>query len=261
MLSCQFAGFIYRKLGNSIFLENYTDHMPISFIRFGLLPQHRKKQRSPSENPVCPLIIISYVNRVFYETAVGLQDAITALGIENVEIWGDMSPAFRDKYIEGRHSDDGCSLPIQIAIAPHEDTLLLSSYIVWHMEQTWSVFSTRDMSYKHVVENALSVWLMSSNGMRSFLGVPIKSNRIYVIPLYTRFDYALKNYNRKIVKLDKFVVFGSHTPRREEVITELEDVSEYAWGTIGNPGALIFSRERDNNHLKYSKVSHICKFL
>lgn len=252
-------------MGTSIFLLDSTTTLPISQLQFGFVQSRSDTTFTPHRTPpTCPMIAITYTNRVFYETALGFSAAIKALGIHSVEIWGDMSPAFSEKYTHKYATKDGCDeLPLQIAIAPHEDTILLPRYVVLHMEQTWSVFSTRDHRYKQVVENAKAVWLMSWNGMQSFTGLAIDRRRIYVIPLYTRFDYALKSRDRlesadyKDIKVDKFSMLGSFTLRREEIISEMGALAAYMWGAIANPSALYFSRERDVKLIKFSKVQHM----
>jgi hypothetical protein len=241
-------------------MEDNSGYVPFSQIQFGFVQrQSRKQDTTPTPTPpTCPILVITYTNRVFYETALGFYEAIKALGIHSVEIWGDMSPAFSDKYTQ--RYEESCPLPLQIAIAPHEDTVLLPQYVVLHMEQTWSVFSTRDKRYKQVVENAMSVWLMGWNGMQSFAGLAIDPRRIFVVPLYTRFDYALKTrerYESAISEIDKInivAMLGSHTKRRESIIGELQALAAYMWGAISHTSTLYFSRERDMKLLRYSKV-------
>jgi hypothetical protein len=78
-----------------------------------------------------------------------------------------------------------------------------------------------------------------------------------VVPLYTRFDYALRSRERFEVddKVDRVAILGSHTERRESIISnELLPLSNYLWGAIADPSTLYFSRERDIKLLKYSKV-------
>ena len=210
--------------------------------------------------PTCPMLVITYTNRVFYETALGFHAAIRALGIPHVEVWGDMSPAFGDQYTQRHGSDEGaCALPLQLAIAPHEDAVLLPQYVVLHLEQTWSVFSSRDKRYKQVVENAMSVWLMSGNGMQSFAGLAIDPTRIFVVPLYTRFDYAQRTRERgeSDQKIDRVAMLGSHTQRRERVLEELQPLAAYLWGAVADPSTLYFSRERDLKLLRSAKVHHL----
>lgn len=264
-------------MGTNIFILDHNTDVPISQIQFGFVQRQRNKNgitstsiptlASTSTLPSCPMMVITYTNRVFYETALGFYEAIKALGIHNIEIWGDLSPAFSDKYTQRYSSVNGCALPIQIAIAPHEDTILLPHYVVLHMEQTWSVFSTRDKRYKQVVENAMSVWLMSWNGMQSFSDLAIDPSRIFVVPLYTRFDYALKTRERLKSnhyaddKIDRISMLGSHSERREEIINELQPLASYIRGAIANPAALYFSRERDMMLLRDSKVHNILPYL
>ena len=258
-------------MGTSIFLaENSTTNVQITQLQFGFVQRQRDQQEQGSiatpTAPTCPMLVITYTNRVFYETALGFYEAIRDVGIHSVEIWGDMSQAFHDKYTQ-RSSVDSCPLPLQIAIAPHEDTILLPRYVVLHMEQTWSLFSTKDMRYKQVVENAISVWLMSWNGMQSFFGLAINPSRIFVVPLYTRFDYALKTRDRLAAgdtvddEKDRVAMLGSHSDRREAIISELQPLAQYLYGAIANPSALYFSRERDRKLLRYTKVHNIYVYI
>jgi hypothetical protein len=268
------SGFVYRKMGTNIFMEDQSNNNSITLLKFGFTGLSEAPDIGSMISPIsepfdCPAVVISYTNRVFYETALGFYEAIKAVGISSVEIWGDMLPSFGDKYIRLPSEDNvnlRCPLPLQIAIAPHEDSLLLPHYIVLHMEQTWSPFSVRDVRYKQVVENAVGVWLMSWNGIESFSGLSIDSSKIFVIPLYTRFDYAFKNYQRFMYspshggKTRGVCMLGSHSQRREEIIAELHAVSSELWGAVSPPSSLFFSRERDIVMLRDSKVNILYYF-
>lgn len=269
------VGFVYRKMGTNIFLDDHPREEYIRRIQFGFVQRPQRATESlptvASKHTSCPVVVITYTNRVFHETALGFLEAIKAIGVENVEVWGDMYQAFTERYTR-KHNPSNisvgvgdyheCALPLQVAIAPHEDCLLLPHYVVLHLEQTWSVFSTRDMRYKRVVENAMSVWLMSWNGMQSFSGLAIDASRMYVVPLYTRFDYAqktlmrLQSANGVDDRVDKVSILGSHSRRRESILSELHPLAEYLWGAVSDPGGLFFSRERDMTLLRYSKVPH-----
>jgi hypothetical protein len=78
-----------------------------------------------------------------------------------------------------------------------------------------------------------------------------------VVPLYTRFDYALRSRERFEVddKVDRVAILGSYTERRGSIVNnELLPLSNYLWGKVNAVSSLCFGKNRDLNYLRYSKV-------
>jgi hypothetical protein len=102
---------------------------------------------------------------------------------------------------------------------------------------------------------------MSHRSIESFKDLAINMNKIFVLPIYTRFDYALKTRDRfedvnyKDEKQTQVAILGSFSSRRFEILNELTSSSKYMVGALSNPNKLFFSRERDLYLLMTSKVS------
>lgn len=147
-------------------------------------------------------IVITYSNSVFSETAYGLKHALETLQLNyarvvRVVVWGDMHHVF-----ESTGSDDGSNRSkqkkrIQIAIAPHEETMILPTYIVLHMEQAWSDIAM-DLSYMAVLVNAAAIWTFSHalklHLLSLSLPVLLDMDNVHIVPVYTDPDMFISEH-------------------------------------------------------------------
>jgi hypothetical protein len=135
-------------------------------------------------------VVITYNNAVFAETAYGLKRALELLPCSTmctlkVVVWGDMHHVFDHADYDSTGSG-GCPHRIQIAIAPHEETMLFPTYIVLHMEQSWSIIASHVM-YKYVLRHARAVWTFSETVRQHLLNLSIglSEENVHFVPTYS----------------------------------------------------------------------------
>ncbi|CAE7645039.1 unnamed protein product [Symbiodinium microadriaticum] len=175
-------------------------------------------------------LVITYTNRVFGETALGLQQALLRLGLAHVEviIWGDMHPALECGAWVDRAEEGECKegpWRVQIAIAPHEPTLLLPRYVVLHMEQSWSVIGS-GQRYLRVLSEALAVWTFSEAVSDYLQSLHVLLDRVSIVPVYTdqsdfvAEDELLREWEGSH-KMYAGSFFGSRSKRRADILNPL----------------------------------------
>jgi hypothetical protein len=203
----------------------------------------------------CPQIIISFANRVFSETARGMSQAIQRT-FPNliVAIWPDMDLSLLNL---------DCPIPLQIAIAPHEQTPLLPRYIVYQMEQTWSAYMG-DHRFQTILKEAVAVWTFSRQQYQLLSQIGVPPTHFWCLPLYTDRRYsdetmALEQSSSPPPPKTKDVMFfGSASPRRRQFAIELTELSlTYGLklgGVVGGPLECLYHRRRDAL-VRQSKVS------
>lgn len=223
-------------------MRQFVYNAPLDLLRFFFFQLQSTQVSFPSQNRECALakykkveIIITYNNVVFLETAIGLRQALLRLGLTNttVAIMVDGYKVVGDK--EEFRNPDPCSqlLRLQIALAPHEETMLLGKYIAFHMEQSWSSKS-RDIYSSLILSEAVAVWSFSYV-VSSFLKQNpfLSQSEVDTIPIYSdesqlvteRFIYQSQGQRTKKYDVS---FFGSHSSRRQDFIEELLN-SEFKW--------------------------------
>jgi hypothetical protein len=158
---------------------------------------------SSSQTPHCPDIIITFTNRFFYETAIGLKQALEQASQElhdrrvtitsslfpllTIRVWSDMNIALLLPL-------DHCPrYPLQISIAPHEDTPLMRRYIVFHLEQSWSFFLQSER-YITLLKGAQAVWTFTTQQTPLLMSFGVDPKKIWCLPVYTDRRYLLSTY-------------------------------------------------------------------
>ena len=136
----------------------------------------------------CLLVLITFTNHVFGDNALGLQRAIQRLRIaDRVVASGDFNYHDYRRLLSDLGARSGEYEVIQIAVGPHEPALLLRNYIVFDVEQAWSLFMSFN-TYEMVLRDALAVFTMSyQHSLKlqdSITG--IDTSKFFHIPLYTR---------------------------------------------------------------------------
>lgn len=232
-----YSGFVYRLF------QRYTD-VPTSQIDISC---PRPVDHSQSLLPTCPHVVVTYCNRVFYETAIGLVQAIErSLPFVHAVVWPDLNLALLDV---------NCPSPLQIALAPHEETPLLTHYIVFQMEQTWSDYM-EDQRFQTILKKSASVWTFSRQQYQllSQIGVPIANLRN--LPLYTDRRYSENTLQllqsgslHSLPKRVDVLFFGSTSPRRHKFLTELQEFgssnSLQLGGILGGAEINLLRGQRD----------------
>ena len=213
---------------------------------------------STSSQECLTKVVITYTNRIFLETARGLQQTLERSGYRGVEVWGDVYFAMDSKYSPG-----GCPLPLHIAIAPHEETMLLPRYVVYHMEQSWSIFNA-DQRYGVVLRQAQAVWIFSEQhrALMLRLGVQPHLVRLVAMPIdksYAKSSWALlaettsQQQEQQHYAVD-IAMFGSSSERRMSFANDLmrnASLPPYAAmklklsGGVGGAENAYFGRRRD----------------
>lgn len=171
-------------------------------------------------------VVITYTNRIFHETALGLQQALQKIGVEGVEIWGDTHYAMASIFSEGN-----CTLPLQIAIAPHEETMLLPRYVVYHMEQSWSWFMA-EIRYQVVLLEARAVWIFSEMHRTDMQRLGVIPEHIHRVPMLIDSSYVLNTLQimqqealdeslRAARERTDIVMIGSSSVRRRAFAREI----------------------------------------
>ena len=134
------------------------------------------------------LVLITFTNHVFGDNALGLQRAIQRLQIaDKVVATGDFAYHDYRRLLSDLEAHGGEYEVIQIAVGAHEPALLLRNYIVFDVEQAWSLFMSFN-TYEMVLRDALAVFTMSyQHSLKlqdSIAG--IDTSKFFHIPLYTR---------------------------------------------------------------------------
>jgi hypothetical protein len=235
---------------------------PLAPVRF------TKKPQCPSSSSSPFYFIITYTNRVFTETAFGLKRALFHLGYPLIEILNDLNLETVTKH---QTIADSCSsMLLQIAIAPHDLTMLLSkNYIVYHLEQVSSdfTFGRYFPRYKYLLNNALAIFTFSSYHS-TFLQKKISSSKenLFTIPIY----YSISSNPKESSSLssltpvtddDYFDVafLGSCSTRRANILTYLYEALKRQNPSLnlvfncGSWSTLKFDDERDF-YFSHSKI-------
>lgn len=172
----------------------------------------------PSVSPET-IIIITYTIRVFADTAFGLQTKLMQqLGYKHVFVLLELT--FESLlFLESNFPSHNL---LQIAIAPHDITTLLHNrYVVYHMEQVWSVITSgpSQLHYNHILRHALAVWTFGSRQQSYLLGRGITEiQTVYLVPVDT---ISRQTENQQIEYANDLIFFGSCSSRRMEMITDL----------------------------------------
>ena len=83
---------------------------------------------------------------------------------------------------------------IQIALGPHEITLLSPYYIVYHMEQPWSVFliePSMSLTYRKILTGAMAIFTFSNYHREVLIQLSqqhhleLSLEKLFIIPIYT----------------------------------------------------------------------------
>lgn len=204
------------------------------------------------------IIAITYTIRVFGETASGLRAALEALGYHQVYIVPDMTmPALEylaglcvgtsDSSAESTQLATQCTV-LQIALGPHDISLLSADYIAFQMEQVWSPIAFAGpykLRYALVLGAARCILSYSPlhAGLLRDLGYPC----VHVVPLYSQYaDNTSKVYSAGISTSSSalqtetaatdggkkdvpsydydFIFFGGCSERRRQVLQQMEAV-------------------------------------
>jgi hypothetical protein len=206
------------------------------------------------------ILFITYINRVFADTAYGLYDALTKIGFtsEQVYIMGDFNTTM---YLElhermsqiTRHSCE-YGILLQIAIGPHEPQMLSPFYISFQMEQPWTIFGGQ--SYAVTLKGAIAVWVLSdAHGCTFSENYNISGDRFAVVPLFTRPVQYDSSYVQQLVSDGNFEVFdmsflGSCSERRQVILRTLhrratDDNITFNYRCIGSWKDVYLAEERD----------------
>jgi hypothetical protein len=102
-------------------------------------------------------------------------------------VWPDMNLALLLPLEHCPHS------PLQISIAPHEDTPLLRRYIVFHLEQSWSLFM-QSVRYLTLLREAQAVWTFTAQQTALLSSFGVDPQKIWCLPVYTDRRYLLATY-------------------------------------------------------------------
>ena len=209
----------------------------------------------------CPDIVITFSNRIFLETAKGIQQTIEKLNLPDIitAIWPDMNLALLNTH---------CPSPLQISIAPHEETPLLSRYIVFQMEQTWSDYFIHPR-YLTILREAQGVWTFSNQQCPFLSQIGVNPSNIWLIPLYIDKKYyegTLQLYQtgeiQRVKKSTDLLIFGSYSERRMLLLNELKlnasliNRKLVLGGVLGGPKELLF-RDKKDSSVRSTKVSII----
>lgn len=224
----------------------------------------------------CPDIIISYTNRFFYETAFGLFQAVeqahselfpNSLNSLTISIWYDMNIALLLPLHHCSHD------PLQIAIAPHEDTPLLKRYIVFHLEQSWSHY-LKNQRYMTILRESEGIWTFT-NQQTSFLSsIGIDPTKVWFVPCYTDRRYLPSTYgyltarageeeqSSNLADEDMYdvLIFGSYSSRRAKFVDEfLRNISiSYSikvFSFLSSPRYSLIHTRRD----EFVRRSRVCQ--
>jgi hypothetical protein len=239
----------------------------------------------------CPDIIISYINRFFHETAFGLFQAVEqayselfphSLNSLTISIWSDMNFALLLPLDRCPHE------PLQIAIAPHEDTPLLKRYIVFHLEQSWSHYMTNGR-YMTILKESQGIWTFTNQQTTFLASIGIDPRKIWYLPCYTDRRYLQstsqyltsrahtsresdgvgqpsKSNNLKPEEQEQeydVLIFGSYSERRERFITEfVQNISFpiHLFRVLSAPSFSLMRLRRDSS-VRKAKVSKALSLL
>lgn len=239
----------------------YNHHNNVKFPKEDVIFPLSSLTQSLLSLSSCPDVVITFSNRVFLETAIGIKQAIEKLNLPNiiVAIWSDMKLGLLNIH---------CSSPLQIAIAPHEETPLLTNYIVFQMEQTWSDYFIHPR-YLTILREAQAIWTFSNQQFPLISQIGVNLSNIWLIPLYVDKSYLESTINlyqtgeiHSIPKYNDIIIFGSYSERRANFLNILKSNTEAGnrniilGGVLGGPKELFFGHKRDFS-VRTSKVSKI----
>jgi hypothetical protein len=169
-------------------------------------------------------IVVSYINRVFDDTAFGLLDALQRIGFNRVHIMGDFNVtlvgSLRSEQMQRRALCTPAEL-LQISIGTHENQILAGSYISFHMEQPWTDFDGAD--FASALHGAEAVWTFTEAHRQGLVRtMNISMGQIDVVPLYTK-GLAMRDSARlEQVRQDIDVLFiGGCRLRRNQILSLL----------------------------------------
>jgi hypothetical protein len=180
------------KSSSSLSLPLSSHTLKIHPLTSAALSRSPSQLPHPSASYHCPDIVITYTNRFFYETAIGLKQAIEEVSLRStsvmtISVWPDMNLALLLPLEHCPHS------PLQISIAPHEDTPLLRRYIVFHLEQSWSIFM-QSVRYLTLLREAQAVWTFTAQQTALLSSFGVDPQKIWCLPVYTDRRYLLATY-------------------------------------------------------------------
>lgn len=171
-------------------------------------------------------IVISYTCRVFAETARGLQQALVQLGYKHTVLLPDVSA--ENVLALRRASNTVQNRPIlQIAIAPHEPTMLLPDYIAIQMEQMWSpFFGSHYPRFEYVLNNSRSIWTFSTKLMKNLVDLGYPKEKCFSVPILTDTHRSInmaENFQHQPAETFDAYMFGSGSLRRAKLIQDFVD--------------------------------------
>jgi hypothetical protein len=208
---------------------NWNEQSLTSFLYGRILPI--SMSRSLSALSHCPraeltkddvYIVISYINRVFDDTAFGLQDALQRIGFARVYLMGDFNVTLVGSLRSEQQQRPTLCQPaelLQISIGSHENQILAPNYISFHMEQPWTDFDGADFAI--ALHGAEAVWTFTEVHKQGLVrSMNISASDVDVVPLYTK-GLALRASARlSEIKQDIDVLFlGGCRPRRNQILT------------------------------------------
>jgi hypothetical protein len=188
------------------------DDVLLTFSTSSLMSSHTKRRtchRGQHEH----LILITYTNEIFFQNALGLQQAIQSLHIADVISTGDFP--FNLLYAsdnEQMHNNtfghsQGLTYPLldtpfisdckvlQITIGPHEPNFLLETYVVYDAEQVWSVFMEVP-AYISLLKESAAVFVMSTRHASKYERIEgFNVSNVYAVPFFTALPGSNKHTN------------------------------------------------------------------
>jgi hypothetical protein len=126
------------------------------------------------------IIIITYANRVFAETANGLKRALESIGYNEVSILPELTMS---SHMAAMRTHQWPTL-LQIVIGPHDLSLFSTNYLILHTEQPWFIQIASNFRYQAILANALCILVFSYLHAQQLLQI-FPYACIRVIPMYS----------------------------------------------------------------------------
>lgn len=166
--------------------------------------------------------VITFTEFIFLETALGIQDALQRIGVplDRIHVPGQLNVSSAMTLLKQKEK------VIQIAVGPHQPTLLLQHYFLFHTENFESAFLDLPQ-YKVVMKGALGVfvysWVHAEFVQEAY---EVRPERVFVIPFYSHSPYLEETLTEQREETYAYEVYfyGTTSVRRNEF--ELK-MSEY----------------------------------
>ena len=164
------------------------------------------------------ILIITYVSRLFAETANGLKRALESIGYNEVSILPELTISSHMAVMRTHQ----WPVLLQIAIGSHDLSLFSTNYLILHTEQPWFIRIASNFRYHAILANALCILAFSYLHAQQLLQI-FPYACIRVIPMYS-LDADVVRHRAVHGEVGGLTASESFEARREDLESREVDV-------------------------------------